>query len=163
MAETVETTAGERRYHDPVKAAAVIEQLVAGQTVKGAAEATGVSVHTINNWKRDERFVKQLQARQEEVISELRGMLPSLAVRAVDAYVKALNGELDITSRYKAAADILRTIKFIGENVETPNDPNETVELISIGLNDKDEAVPLPSENINAPLRDTESTESHPL
>jgi len=131
---------------DPVKVAAAIECLVAGETTQATAEFCQVDVSTIKRWKNDPEFKEQLTARQAEVIAEFKGRIGRLAAKAFTAFEQCLDGAVGETAKHKSAELVLRTIGLLGEKAEVDTKTDDTVELIKIGLNDKDEVVELESD-----------------
>lgn len=131
---------------DPVKVSAAIECLVAGETIQATAEFCQVDVSTVKRWKNDPEFKKQLSARQAEVIAGLKSELPRLTNLALAAFEKCLAGGVGETAQHKSAELVLRTVGLLGEKAEVDTKTDDTVELIKIGLNDKDEVVELESD-----------------
>lgn len=131
--------------HDEVKRSAALEMLAAGRTVKETSTETGIAERTLFAWRRDDGdFVKLLNARRLEHADELRTKFGSLGELAYQCFRDALTGSKRVsTVSFKCAEAILRSMKLIGAEVESPVSENEVVELIPIGLNEKDEAVRL--------------------
>jgi transposase len=136
MPETVEDTKKAVR-------AAVIEALVAGETIATAAEMAKVSPRTIYDWRQDPEFKKQLAARQKEVIEEIKGRLHPLVDMAYSSLRDCLQGNVGETAKWKATELVLRTFGLVGEKAEAQGDVDDKVELIPIGLNANDEVIEL--------------------
>ncbi len=70
----------------------VIDRLMAGDTVVAAAAAAGVDRTTVHRWKREHwAFQAELNRRRRELHERLQLRLETLAERAVDNIVKAVD------------------------------------------------------------------------
>lgn len=94
-----------------------VEKLVAGATVTEAATAAGVERTTVYRWMKLAEFKKMLIERRNDSVEAVRAETAGLLSAAVDTFRKALSGRDVSTAAYKAAADLLRAARVIGDNV----------------------------------------------
>jgi transposase len=92
-----------------------IEHLLKGQSDRAVAEAVGVSLQTVWDWRNnDPLFIAELNRQRVELWREARERLKSLANRALDVVEEQLNSG-DPKASLAAAKYILQGTRLLGE------------------------------------------------
>jgi len=86
---------------------AAVALLASGKSFTSAAEALGVDVRTIYNWRKLSAFRRALRGRREEVWQEAQDRMRALLVRAMDVFDEFMDQRYEMT-RYRAASAVLR-------------------------------------------------------
>lgn len=106
-----------------------IESIVAGATILKAAADADVDRSTIYRWMALPQFKKVLIERRNDLVDGIRAETAGLLSAAVETYRKAMAGQEVSTAAYKAAADILRAARIIGDNVVQAIPDDVTIEF----------------------------------
>lgn len=107
-----------------------IDDLLKGQSDRAAAEAVGVSLQTIWDWRdNDPLFIAELNRQRVELWSEARERLKSLANRALDVVEQQLNSD-DPKAALAAAKYVLQGTRLLGDtdlSIKGPTTPEEVL------------------------------------
>jgi hypothetical protein len=107
-----------------------IDYLLKGQSDRAAAEAVGVSLQTIWDWRdNDPLFIAELNRQRVELWSEARERLKSLANRALDVVEQQLNSD-DPKAALAAAKYVLQGTRLLGDtdlSIKGPTTPEEVL------------------------------------
>jgi len=108
----------------------VIGSLLRGQSDRVAAEAAGVSLQTVWDWRNnDPLFISELNRQRVGLWSEARERMKSLANRALDVLEQQLNSD-DPKAALAAARYVLQGTKLLGDtdlSIRGPTTPEEVI------------------------------------
>ncbi len=105
-----------------------IDLLILGKTDREVAEAVGVRRETVTKWHKNPFFSAELSIRREELWSDAKLRLKSLAQEAVNVLTRGLSSQ-DEKVAITAAVHILKTVGLYGEVKQDfgPDTPEEAV------------------------------------
>ncbi|MEI2763277.1 MAG: hypothetical protein V9E95_13735 [Methanothrix soehngenii] len=105
-----------------------IDLLILGKTDREVAEAVGVRRETVTKWHKNPFFSAELSIRREELWSDAKLRLKSLAHEAVNVLTRGLSSQ-DEKVAITAAVHILKTVGLYGEVKQDfgPATPEEAV------------------------------------
>ena len=105
-----------------------IDLLILGKTDREVAEAVGVRRETVTKWHKNPFFSAELSIRREELWSDAKLRLKSLAHEAVNVLTRGLSSQ-DEKVAMTAAVHVLKTVGIYGEAKQDfgPDTPEEAV------------------------------------